>query len=268
MKNIFLFGAGASTGCGGTNFKVPVGKNLFSLLKNQFLNTWGNLPQDLDIIFSNNFEAGMQVIWERYSTNVPLLMKDLAVLLSSATINNREDNLYFKVFVKTKEQNLIQDTVFSTLNYDCLLEIAAHSAGLKINYFDAPNSNSATVWKLHGSCNFIAKGIKATNGVSYTRGVVFDTAIKAIQPAQVRDYCYGDNALYPVMSIYMKGKPLQIAKTVIKKLQSNWQNEIKKAKNIILVGVRPNLEDNHIWDHISSSDAKIFYCGGETDFNK
>jgi hypothetical protein len=66
MKNIFLFGAGASTGCKGTNFKVPAGKELFLLLKQQFPNAWGTLPEDLDAIFSDNFEKGMKIIWENY----------------------------------------------------------------------------------------------------------------------------------------------------------------------------------------------------------
>ncbi len=70
----------------------------------------------------------------------------------------------------------------------------------------------------------------------------------------------------PAMSIYMKDKPLQIAATTIKNLQAVWQKQIGEAENIILIGICPNLEDRHIWDSISSSKAKIFYCGSETKF--
>jgi hypothetical protein len=160
MKNIFLFGAGASTGCKGTNFKVPVGKGLFPLLKEQFPNAWGKLPEDLNAIFSDNFESGMEIIWEKYSTNIYELMQHLAVLLAHATISNHSENLYVKIFEKTKAKNLAQDTIFSTLNYDCLLEIAASIAGLKTNYFSTPNNGSVAIWKLHGSCNFTVKGIR------------------------------------------------------------------------------------------------------------
>ena len=214
MKNIFLLGAGASTGCKGTNFKVPIGRELFPLLKRQFSNTWSKLPTDLETIFSDNFEAGMQVIWDKYSTNIPVLMKDLAVLFSSAAITNHEENLYCKIFQKTKKKDLTENSIFSTINYDCLLEIAAHLTGLKINYFGKLNKDAVAIWKLHGSCNFISKGISATSDIRFTRGVVFDAGINVIQPNQVREYCHGNNALYPAMSIYMKDKPLQIAAIV------------------------------------------------------
>ncbi len=270
MKNIFLFGAGASYGCKGTNFIVPIGKELFPLLKKRFLNTWGRLPENLNAIFSDNFEAGMGFIWENHSTKIPVLMKDLAVLLAHARINNHRENLYFKIFESTKTRNLIQDTIFSTLNYDCLLEIAAHLAGLKIKYFSNPDNDSAAIWKLHGSCNFVVRDIKAKrDNVTYMKFVTFHgTGIEALQPNQVREYCYGDTAFYPAMSIYMQDKPLQIAASTIQELQRAWQKEIEKTENIIIVGVYPNLEDRHIWDHISSSKAKILYCGGENEFKK
>lgn len=270
MKNIFLFGAGASYGCKGTNFTVPIGKKLFPLLKKRFPDTWGRLPKNLNAKFSDNFEAGMEIIWGKYSTTIPELMKDLAILFADANINNHQENLYFKIFEKTKARNLIQDIIFSTLNYDCLLEIAAHRAGLRIKYFNNPDNDSVAIWKLHGSCNFVVKDIKAErDNVTYTKFATFHgTGIDAIQPNQVRGYCYGDTAFYPAMSIYMKDKPLQIAACTIQGLQRAWQKEIEKTENIIIVGVYPNLEDKHIWDHISSSKAKIFYCGGENEFKK
>ncbi len=266
MKNIFLFGAGASYGCGGINHKPPLGTELFNVLRGSFPQTWGKLPNSLSSIFSNNFEKGMDVIWKKHSQNTGILMKDMAVFFSKFGIIKTEVNLYRKIIEKIKEKKLLDQTIFASLNYDCLLEIASSISEVKVSY-SGPNKNSSNILKLHGSCNFVPKNIQASLGVTYTSGVSFNSELTSIKPIEVENWCYSNNALYPSMAIYMKNKPLQIGEPTIQSFQKYWQEEVIRAEKIFIIGVNPNLEDKHIWDCLSEAKGKNYFCGSKNGFS-
>lgn len=91
-------------------------------------------------------------------------------------------------------------------------------AGRAVSYFsDVPSSNlDIIIWKLHGSCNFLPYGgVRTTRGVSFGSGATFKTGIQAANPNEVATYCTSDTALYPVMAVYARRKPVQIAPTII-----------------------------------------------------
>ncbi len=58
VKPPFLFGAGASHGCNGTNEVVPLGNDLFTDLKDKFPNTWGALTH-FESDFKIKFDSGI-----------------------------------------------------------------------------------------------------------------------------------------------------------------------------------------------------------------
>jgi len=265
MKNIFLFGAGASHGCGGTNHQPPLGFQLFGVLREKFPQTWGKLPESLSSKFLVNFEKGMAIVWEKYSQNTAPLMRDMAVFFSKFDIINTNANLYGKIVEKTKGKKLLRKTIFATLNYDCLFEIASSTLGAKVSY-SGPDDNSAIVIKLHGSCNFIPKNIQASSDMSYTKEVSFNSELTSIQPAEIENWCCSDNALYPAMAIYTKDKPLQVGAPAIQSLQKYWQEQVSRAEKIFIIGVNPNLEDKHIWDYLSNTSSKIYFCGSQNSF--
>lgn len=267
MKVLFFFGAGASHGCGGTNSPPPLGNSLFSSLRKEFPSTWGSLPENLKEKFDKNFEEGMETIWQRYSSNIAILMQQMAVFFSGYYVSNKDENLYVKILLKLQENELLNKSIFSTLNYECLLEHAVSLLGKKINYFTLAE-DSVNILKLHGSCNFVNKGIQATRGVQYTAGVVFDGGLNVIQPHEVRSYCFGNNSLYPAMSIFMHGKQLQISKSSIENIQKTWSDVVLKAEKVFIIGVYPNLWDKHIWDVLSKTNTKIYYCGSKEGFKK
>ena len=268
MKNIFLFGAGASHGSGGVNIIPPLGRELFIKLRDVFPQTWGSLPLSLHNLFDKNFEFGMEEVWKKYSQNIPALMQDMASYFSQFNVTDPNINLYSKIINEIKRKKLLGSTLISTVNYDCLIEGAASKNGLAIAYFDKPNNTNLALIKLHGSCNFIPKNMSATRGVSYTAGVTFDAGIEPVQPNKVASFCRSNTVLYPAMAIYTKDKPLQIASTTITNLQKYWQKETKHADKIFTIGIYPNLEDKHIWSFISQTEGEIFYCGNESGFNK
>ena len=94
------------------------------------------------------------------------------------------------------------------------------------------------------------------------------SGLKFIQPNEVENYCRGDNALYPAMSIIMKNKPNQIGKPHIEAMQTKWKEWILSAKKIFLVGVNPYFEDSHIWNPLSETKSKIYFCGNLNSFTE
>lgn len=271
MKNIFLFGAGASHGSGGLNYQVPLGGKLFDDLAKHFPSTWGRLPEDVSDKLREDFEDGMGIIWKQHSNNISVLMQNMAVFFSKIVIDHPENNLYAKLINQIKNKELLSDCALSTLNYDCLIELAIANNELSTKYSsDGKASNrSLLVWKLHGSCNFIVDGISLKRSAGYQSGAFFNgNGLKYIQLNEVSQFCYGDTALYPAMSIFMREKPNQIGKPHIEAMQGAWKDWVINAEKIFIVGVNPQLEDAHIWDALSNTQAKIYFCGNEIRFNK
>jgi hypothetical protein len=72
-----------------------------------------------------------------------------------------------------------EDLLLASLNYDLLLELSLSAEHMKVDYFnDFPVDGAILVWKLHGSCNFLTEGIQAGQGISYGRGIVFNTGLR------------------------------------------------------------------------------------------
>jgi len=76
----------------------------------------------------------------------------------------------------------------------------------------------------------------------------------------------GDTGLYPVMSIYSQGKPVQIAASKIKAIQETWSRAIYNAKSIAIIGANPHPPDVHIWKPLLETNAKLVYCGDQKAF--
>lgn len=268
MSILFLFGAGASFGAEDVYPKVPpLGKDLFRELDQAFPSTWGSLPYTLKSLFSPDFENGMNALWNSGSHKIPALMQHMAIFFSQFRLFLRKKDAYSVLFDNICR--LGKQVTFSTLNYDCLFEIAVSMAGKPISYFEDETAGSAiTIWKLHGSCNFLPDGgVGASRGVSFTPGVGFETGIKAVNLDKVPEYCLGNTGLYPVMSIYAQGKPVQIAATKIKAIQEEWSNAVHSAETIAIIGVNPHPPDGHIWNPLSETKANILFCGDEKTFS-
>jgi hypothetical protein len=269
MADVVLFGAGASYGSGEVVPELPpLGNELFTRLERLFPRTWGSLPEPFRLSFVSDFEKGMEEIWnsQSFSQNISQLIRNMAFYFNEFKIYQSSKNLYLH-FVKDIKSN-IHDIIFSTLNYDLLLELALSMNGISVDYFsDAPHTKAGLVWKLHGSPNFLLDGIQAMNAqngsssISFTSGVSFNSGLKAVMPQEAQNYCNSNTALYPAMSLYMKSKFNQIGHEVITNLQNRWQAKIMEAKNILIIGVKPNFSDTHIWDPLTKTKGRIGYIG-------
>lgn len=262
FKYIFLFGAGASNGAGSIlPERPPLSTALYSELRRLYKGSWGALPDALADQFKNDFETGMQLLFDQHSQVVPQLMREMAIYFIQFRPVDQK-SLYCKLVKECIKMDILQSVLFATLNYDCILEKSISSFGLSVEYFAEPKENAVAVRKLHGSSNMFCDQLHAGPGISYTKGVIFEGGLRAISdPDEVIRHCLCETALAPAMCLFMRGKPTAISPKAIQAVQKEWAEFLCKAEKIFLVGVRPHVPDTHIWIPIGKSGTKVCFIG-------
>ena len=195
------------------------------------------------------------------------LMKDMAIYLIQLRPYSYESlyDLLVKRLIKLK---LLDSFLFSTLNYDCILEFCLLNQNRKISYWNYGTEDSVPVWKLHGSANWFSKDIEASEGVTFTKGVTFEGGLKAhLDTNEVIEKSIVNQGLYPSMCLFMRGKPIQIAPSIIMDQQKKWSETVAAAKTMTCIGINPLPEDSHIWEPIARTKAKLYFIGNKTAFN-
>ncbi|MBW1613551.1 MAG: hypothetical protein JRJ57_06145 [Deltaproteobacteria bacterium] len=266
--HVVLFGAGASFGAGDIiPEKPPLGNQLYNRLKDFFPTSWGRLPKEIDEVIAADFEKGMNIVYEQYSQIIAPLMKDMAVYLIQLRPYSHE-SLYDLLIKRLIKLGFLESFLFSTLNYDCILEFCLLNQNRRVSYWDYGRENSVPVWKLHGSANWFSKDIEAGAGVTFTKGVTFEGGLKAfLDTNEVIGKCIVNQGLYPSMCLFMKGKPVQIAPSIIMEQQKKWSDTVASARTVSCIGVNPLPEDSHIWEPIARTKAKLYFIGDKKAFD-
>ena len=132
---VFLFGAGASYGAGDIlPESPPLGLQLFGELARIYPGSWGALPGDVHDALSANFEIGMAMVYERLSPAIPQLMREMAVyFVQFRPATGR--TLYCRLIDFLESVPLLDRVLFSTLNYDCVLEFSLLQRHKSLNLF-------------------------------------------------------------------------------------------------------------------------------------
>lgn len=263
---VFLFGAGASHGAGGIlPERPPLGSGLYSELARLYPGSWGALPANVVLAFKDHFEDGMGEVHSQFGATIPQLMREMAVYFAQfRAVNN--SCLYARLLADLAETGTLERTCFSSLNYDCVLDFAVIAAGLQLNYFETADDLRVPLWKLHGSCNMFAKDVQATAGVYYGTGVTFEGGVQAfLDSNRIIEYCLAETALAPVMSLYMRGKPLNVSPTAIASILKLWTQQVLEARLIVVAGVRPWPDDTHIWGPLATTDAPLLFVGNAAE---
>jgi hypothetical protein len=262
---VFLFGAGASYGAGGIlPERPPVGAQLFSALRRFFPGSWGSLPAELSLAFEQNFEVGMQVVYNDHGAAIPQLMRDMAIYFIQFRPYEKF-SLYSRLIEDLLLLRKLDRTILSTLNYECILEFALAGMGVEIQYFSDRTSSTCPVWKLHGSSNFFSADLHFSQDVSYGTGVVIEGGVRAfLDIGEVIGHCLAGTGLAPVMSLYMEGKPVGVCPSMIKQIQGFWKNAVESARMLFLIGVHPNIADAHIWEPLAHATGHIAVIGDQS----
>ncbi|MDN5868849.1 MAG: hypothetical protein L0H55_15800, partial [Candidatus Nitrosocosmicus sp.] len=147
---------------------------------------------------------------------------------------------------------------------DLLFELSVKKIGLDIDYY---GKNKVILLKLHGSCNFLLpKGISIIDVKIGINNFINTTEFEIGTAEEVREYCKSNNSIPPIMSIYMRNKPFIGTSDRIKQINQEWIRQISKADKILIIGVKPNPDDKHIWDYISAANAEVGYIGDKDQF--
>jgi hypothetical protein len=263
---VVLFGAGASAGAGAVSPRPPpLGSQLFDVLQRLY-SGWRSIPSSLASLFRGNFERGMAEVIKNHGFAVAPLMQEIAIFFSIFGVPPSGRNRYRSLLAVAKEQRVL----WSTLNYECILESAAGAQGLSVGYDAEPPprcDQQIAVWKLHGSCNFQVDGVMATRDVSFTTDVSLGIGIKVLQPEEVPVIYAGNTALYPAMALYAATKPVVMSPTSVIDAQKRWARHVSDATRILVVGVAPNLEDVHIWSPLAHAPGTLGFVGGRVEYD-
>ena len=171
----FLFGAGARTGIGERLVKPylpPVMKHLYSRLAEEFPLLFGkNSVYAVHAErFKEDFEGTFADVVLKYargggfgpSTPPTLILLEhqgtLARYFSRFILDSAGSDCYSKLLLALKKSGMIQQSIFGSLNYECLLEQSADGLDLTVDYWcDQNHPDVVSLAKIHGSCNFVTQ---------------------------------------------------------------------------------------------------------------
>jgi hypothetical protein len=263
VKVVILFGAGASNGAGGMFRPPPLGNQLFEDLSTEFPDTWGKLPKELSHFFEQHFEDGMDELLRQVGTidNLRNLLIDMTLFFGKFRIDNHFENLYWHLIGIYKDAIESNQIVLATINYDCLIEIAALQFNPTTTYWG--ENKGIKLLKIHGSSNFFKSGIQIAGGNFIMRDKILGP-IFVVDPFLIEVEMKKVN--FPsAMSLYTKKKDILVGPEQIIEIQAEFQKDIGVADLVIVVGIRPNPSDEHIWSHLRDTNAKIVLIGNESE---
>lgn len=270
-KAVILFGAGASY-LDGKSDRPPLSPDLYRILKNDFPKSWGSISSKYDETF-RKFEDGMDQYLSDNPTNLVELQRELAVFMCRFWKSRRNEP--YGVLVKQYQRQLIADKLtLASINYDCLLEDAAHNCGIELSCepFPATSPGIARLLKLHGSCNFIFDDsqLKVLNQVNMNVGSHIEfkegPGFYPVHPQRVSTILK-TNKFPPVIALYSKEKDLLTSKKRITEYQAEFKSKVINAELILVIGARPNQYDGHIWNPIKEMNGSFAFVGGKQEYD-
>jgi len=271
----FLVGAGASYGAGlVAPHQPPLGNQLFGELQRGCPMTWGRLRGARAALFKTDFEKGMDQLWADQPDEMVDLLNDMGRYFIEFEPAPRQESRYAELLFFLTKTGLLSNSAFASLNYECILEIAAWRLGLGLAFAPSPPQPRALwILKPHGSCNFLpASEPRGSGNVFKVQGTaqIWDgpVAAKTIDAARLR-YRSGQYFLNPVMSLFAPGKLTPSARDFIEAIRERWRQWVLSSESVVIIGSRPNLADGHVWDPIVESAAHVFYLSGiEDDYSE
>ena len=212
----------------------------------------------------------MKMIFESGSHDSTALLRALAHYFTQFRANH--GNAYVRLLEHLEGHGVLPGILFSSLNYECVLETAARHYGFPlVSYFDheATTKDAIAVWKIHGSCNFLPNSVVGGAGVvSFAANAVsWDGAARLVDPSEARRFIEA-SAFYPAMAVFMEGKPIQSNPSLVRNLQQRWATAVRGAECVGIIGVAPNVADAHLWQPLAETNARIVVIGDKSAYSK
>lgn len=259
--NIILFGAGASYGSDklGT---PPLGSELFDALVVFNKDGWGQIPSNLAEKFQNDFEDGMKNLSKSNPHLMPILQRAMAAYFYNFI--PQPNNLYRKIARLIFHSRW--NGVLASINYERLLHLSLAIEGLKpIVNLRKTNQNEIELILPHGCCDlFCESTFGSSKEVSFNgTAVTTNGPIKVIvEPSEFYSRIQND-AFPPVMSYFEPEKMTTSGLSLIENQRSRFMEIVSKASTVGIVGVKVRIDDNHIWEPLAKTSARLIYCSGK-----
>jgi hypothetical protein len=277
---VFLFGAGASQGALHIKpHQPPLGRELYDALAAGYPKEWG--PESHLHFFAadlrdNKFERTMaeEVCPRVAPLSILEWYRPMALFFSSFAPDGTEKDLYSELLRALRGGRRLRTTVFGSLNYDCIFELAALRQGLTVSYQPATGGDEAVeVLKVHGSCNFITEDMSRWRHQLTSPGASVEFQFRMLPPAGLpetlgRVFSNRETHHYPIMSLYATGKGTIVAPVQIWNIRNSWGARAREADMLVIIGVSPNPEDLHVWEPVRETRARVFYVGGKAEFGQ
>jgi hypothetical protein len=279
---VILFGAGASYGAGHVLPQAtPLGADLYDALAVQYPREWGSASH-LGKMWGTQFRAdfertmGEEVLPRVSSLTLLEWHRRVAEFFGRYRLEEGGLDRYSQLLLELQTKGLLPRVMVGSLNYDCLLEQAMFGLRLTTNYMldDLASPGSVPLAKIHGSCNFITGDLFSyrayltnANASSVECGFTALPTQDLEGRLQERFSTYRP-AFFPVLGLYSPDKPSMVAPGKLQDLRNILSERINRATAVILIGLRPNPRDPHIWEPVAQSRAsRIAYVGGEADYD-
>ena len=275
---VILFGAGASNGAGHVLPQAPpLGDALYDALAAQYPKEWGSeshLGKMWATQLRNDFEQAMyeEVLPKVDSLSLLKWHRRVAEFFARYRLDEGGRDMYSVLLSGLGSRGLLGRLTLGSLNYDCLLEEAILSLGLSTDYMlhERAPQGSIPLAKPHGSCNFITGDLFGKHGYLTNRDAssiecpFTELPVQALAGRLLERFSTDQPAFYPVLGLYSPDKPSIVAPAKLQDLRNTLAERIKRATAVVLIGLRPNLRDPHLWEPVAQSQAsKIVYVGAE-----
>ena len=260
-RSVVLFGAGASY-LDGREDRPPLMRGLFAPLRNRFPDTWGTIPTSEAPAFSIDFEKAMNEVAE--STDLLAEMTtDMALFLGGFVPRPRDEEPYCRFLKGNRRLIRARKLAVATLNYDCLIELAAEKVGYPFPPYYFRPGDSLRLLKLHGSSNFIVKQDRITvkDKLTMKLGARYDSIIEPCHPKDLT-VLLGRHRFPPAMALVTPGKQVLSCHRQIEEVQRTYAEEVARADRVAVIGANPN-NDTHVWNPLTHSKAKIGFIGND-----
>ncbi|EAT12495.1 hypothetical protein HF888_12250 [Bermanella marisrubri] len=258
---LILLGAGASYGSGPTEpYAPPLGNTLFNELEKRG-GIAATMPSEIKDLFRENFEQGMAAYTEFTNDNTIGFQRELAHYLASFT------PLPGNTYIDLIKEFGIKNTVYVSLNYDLLFELSASLENINTCYSTEKPDNYVSLLKIHGSCNFWPQiPVGQMDGVTIENcNVAIEAPVSSLNQRETLYRCEKEKGLAPAIALYAEGKSVKVSPSYVNRQLAEWKVSASKATKIAIIGVKVHEVDDHVWDIIGKSKAKVWYVGFSSD---
>lgn len=260
---LIIFGAGASYGSDITE-TPSLTKDLFDRLSLFNPNGWGKISGELADLFHQDFESAMKKV---NTHSLPPIQRVMAAYFFNFL--PKESNLYFRLAEKIKNNHW--NGKFVTFNYDRLLEISLSKAGLRpVVGSEANSDNEIEMCLPHGCCHIFCESVRGGAKNVSMSGINIRTSgkIKIISNPDIFNSRIKNDAFPPVMSYFIPSKYTTSGVNFIEGQRKRYTEFVSNSDLIAIVGLMLREHDEHIWDPLKSTSARIIYMSGKSSGDK